>query len=259
MTTSKSTQPIAPKRIVIKLGGSMLEGLNENFFTNFKKLQAAGNEIIIVHGGGPAINKELAKNNITSTSINGIRVTSEEAIGIVQSTLVGQVNPTLVHQLNKSGIVAIGLSGYDGNLLECTFLDKETYGFVGEINKVNCAMLETLLANGITPVISSISCTDNGTPLNINADTVANKVALAIKAESLQLVTDTPGIKIEGEVQQVVTSTAIAEWITSGEIYGGMIPKVTAALDCLAAGIPSVQIVGEQLEGTTILHQGVLV
>ena len=145
MTTSKSTQLTALKRIVIKLGGSMLEGLNENFFTNFKKLQAAGNEIVIVHGGGPAINKALATNGVTTTSINGIRVTSAEAIGIVQSTLVGQVNPALVHQLNKSGIQAIGLSGYDSQLLQCTILDEATYGFVGEIQQVNTSLIETLL------------------------------------------------------------------------------------------------------------------
>lgn len=257
MTTSKSTQLTAPKRIVIKLGGSMLEGLNENFFTNFKKLQATGHEIVIVHGGGPAINKALASNGISTTSINGIRVTSVEAIGIVQSTLVGQVNPALVHQLNKSGIQAIGLSGYDSQLLQCTILDEATYGFVGEIKQVNTSLIETLLKHGITPVISSIGCTTDGDPLNINADTVASEVALAIKAESLQLVTDTPGIKIGGKVQESVTSTTISDWINSGDIYGGMIPKVTAAMDCLAAGIPSVQIVGDKLCGTTILHQEV--
>lgn len=257
MTTSKSTQLTALKRIVIKLGGSMLEGLNENFFTNFKKLQADGHEIVIVHGGGPAINKALATNGISTTAINGIRVTSAEAIGIVQTTLVGQVNPALVHQLNKSGIQAIGLSGYDSQLLQCNILDQATYGFVGEIQQVNTSLIETLLKDGITPVISSIGCTSNGDPLNINADTVASKVALAIKAESLQLVTDTPGIKIGGEVQGNVTSENIADWITSGDIYGGMIPKVTAALDCLKAGIPSVIIVGDQLTGTTILQQEV--
>lgn len=257
MTTSRSTQPIAPKRIVIKLGGSMLEWLNENHIASFKQLQQQGTDLIIVHGGGPAINKQLAKNGVTSTTINGFRVTSEEAVSIVQSTLIGQVNPTLVHQLNKGGVTALGLSGYDNNLLTCDFLDKETYGFVGEIKKVNSELLDTLLANGITPVISCIGCTEDGIPLNINGDTVASEVALAIKAESLLLVTDTPGIKIDGEVQQLVTASSIHGWIEAEDIYGGMIPKVTAALDCLAAGIPSVQIVGEKLEGTTILQQGV--
>ncbi|SDN22273.1 N-acetylglutamate kinase [Psychrobacillus sp. OK028] len=235
----------------------MLEGLNENFFTNFKKLQSEGLEIVIVHGGGPAINKALATNGILTTAINGIRVTSAEAIGIVQSTLIGQVNPALVHQLNKNGIQAIGLSGYDSQLLQCTILDEATYGFVGEIQQVNTSLIETLLKKCITPVISSIGCTADGNPLNINADTVASEVALAIKADSLQLVTDTPGVKIDGEVQDIATSEKITEWITSGDIYGGMIPKVTAALDCLSAGIPSVEIVGDQLSGTTILQQEV--
>lgn len=256
MTMSKSTQPTAPKRIVVKLGGSMLERLNETHIANFKRIQQQGTELIIVHGGGPAINKQLAKNGVTSTTVDGIRVTSEEAVTIVQSTLIGQVNPTLVHQLNKGGMTAIGLSGYD-NLLTCTFLNKDIYGFVGEIKEVNSDLIETLLTNGITPVISCIGCTNDSTPLNINGDTVASKIALAIKAESLLLVTDTPGIKIDGEVQQVVTASAINRWIESQDIYGGMIPKVTAALDCLVEGIPSVQIVGETLEGTTISQQEV--
>ncbi|QEY20729.1 acetylglutamate kinase [Psychrobacillus sp. AK 1817] len=259
MTTSKSMQPIVPNRIVIKLGGSMLEGLNEEFFANFKKLQAEGNEIIIVHGGGPAINKSLADHGVTSTTINGFRVTSEEAVDIVQCTLVGKVNPSLVLQLNQNGIAALGMSGYDGNLLECDFLDKEIYGFVGEIKKVNTPILEILLVNGITPVISCIGCLPDSTPLNINADTVASKIALAIKAECLLLVTDTPGIKINGEIQEVVQTSSINKWIESEDIYGGMIPKVNAAMDCLKEGIPSVKIVDEQLHGTTIVHQEVYV
>ncbi|TQR21212.1 acetylglutamate kinase [Psychrobacillus vulpis] len=257
MTTSKSTQLTALKRIVIKLGGSMLERLNKEHIANFKQLQQQGTELIIVHGGGQAINKQLEKNGVTSTTINGFRVTSKEAADIVQTTLIGQVNPTLVHQLNKSGITAIGLSGYDANLLDCDVLDKETYGFVGEIKEVNSSLLDTLIASGITPVISCVGCAEDGTPLNINGDTVASKVALAMKADSLLLVTDTPGIKINGEILQLVSTSAINSWIETADIYGGMIPKVSAALDCLAAGIPSVQIVGEKLEGTTILKQGV--
>lgn len=250
-------QPIVPNRIVIKLGGSMLEGLNEEFFANFKKLQAEGHEIIIVHGGGPAINKSLADHGVTSTTINGFRVTSEEAVDIVQCTLVGKVNPSLVLQLNQNGIAALGMSGYDGNLLECDFLDKGVYGFVGEIKKVNTAILDIQLVNGITPVISCIGCLPDSTPLNINADTVASKIALAIKAECLLLVTDTPGIKINGEIQEVVQTSSINKWIESEDIYGGMIPKVNAAMDCLMEGISSVKIVDEQLHGTTIVHQEV--
>lgn len=254
---SKSTQHTVRKRIVIKLGGSMLEGLNESFFANLKQLQDAGQDIIIVHGGGPAINKELAKQNVTSSVVNGIRVTSEEAVDIVQSTLIGRVNPALVHQLNKGGVGAIGLSGYDGNLLTCSFLDEAVYGFVGDIQQVHTELLETILGSGLVPVLSSIGSADDGTPLNINADTVASEVALAVKAEQLYLVTDTPGIKIDEKVQHSASTSAIVEWIESGEIYGGMIPKVKAALDCLTAGIPSVKIVGQQMIGTIITNEGV--
>jgi acetylglutamate kinase len=238
--------------MVIKLGGSMLEELSEAFLTNFKQLQETGHELIVVHGGGPFINKELAKQKVLSSIVNGIRVTSEQAVGIVQATLIGQVNPLLVHQLNKGGIDAIGLSGYDGKLLTCTVLDKDLYGFVGEIQHVRTELIESLLDAGLVPVISCFGATDDGLPLNINADTVASKVALAMNADSLILVTDTPGIQIEGSVQQTASPTEIIQWIETGEIYGGMLPKVKAALDCIGAGIPSVQIVGQQLEGTAI-------
>ena len=144
----------------------------------------AGHDVVLVHGGGPFINKELAKNNVLSSVVNGIRVTSKEAVGIVQSTLIGQVNPALVHQLNKGGIDAIGLSGYDGKLLTCTMLDEELYGFVGEIQHVRTELIETILQAGLVPVISCIGATEDGAPLNINADTVASKIALAINADS---------------------------------------------------------------------------
>ncbi|WP_111439358.1 acetylglutamate kinase [Psychrobacillus insolitus] len=257
MTMSKSTQATVLKRIVVKLGGSMLEGLNDQFFMNFKRLQEEGNQLIIVHGGGPAINKELARNNVTSTTINGIRVTSKEAVGIVQSTLIGKVNPALVHELNKDGIVAVGLSGYDGQLLECTLLNEEIYGFVGEIQQVNTSLLDTFLQAGVTPVIACIGCTADGHALNINGDTVASEIALAMKADSLLLVTDTPGIKINDVVQEMVTQAEIDNWIETGDIFGGMIPKVQAAVECLQSGIPSVQIVGEKLVGTVIISQEV--
>ncbi|MFC5589823.1 acetylglutamate kinase [Sporosarcina soli] len=258
MTTSKSTQHTEHKRIVIKLGGSMLEGLESSFFKTFHEFQNAGYEIIIVHGGGPAINRELAKNGVTSSVVNGIRVTSKEAVSIVQATLVGQVNPFLVHQLNKAGIEAIGLSGYDGKLLSCTVLDEAVYGSVGQIQQVQTDMLEKLLKAQIVPVISCIGATADGAPLNINADTVASEIALAVKADSLLLVTDTPGIQINQVIQATVSPDEITQWVASGDIYGGMIPKVEAALACLQSGIPSVQIVGQQLTGTDITLQEVL-
>jgi len=257
MTTSKSMLHTDRKRIVIKLGGSMLEGLQSGFFNTFHKMQSEGYEIVIVHGGGPSINAKLREYAIESTIDNGIRVTCEKSIAVVKDVLIGEVNLLLVNQLNREGIEAIGLNGFDGKLLTCTLLDEERYGFVGHIQDVNARLLEKLLAAGIVPVISCIGATECGKPLNINADTVASKIALAIHANSLLLVTDTPGITIKDEIQTAVSPKEIVSWIEAGDIYGGMIPKVHAAIDCLDAGIPTVQIVDQQLGGTTIGYEEV--
>ncbi|WP_042474568.1 acetylglutamate kinase [Bacillus ndiopicus] len=254
MTTFKSMHHTA-RNIVIKLGGSTLEGLNTAFFHKIQALQQEGYRIIITHGGGPAINRTLAANHVASHVLNGIRVTTSEAIDLVKTTLIGQVNPFLVHELNAAGIQAIGLNGFDGHLLESTFLDEATYGYVGRIEKVNTELLDAILTANIVPVIACIGATVDGQALNINGDTVASEVALAIKAESLLLVTDVAGIRIEGQYQQEVTESAIGQWIADEHIYGGMIPKVQGALACLAAGIPSVQIVDDTLTGTTILKE----
>ncbi|WP_347178033.1 acetylglutamate kinase [Sporosarcina thermotolerans] len=220
MTTSKSMHHTEHKRIVIKLGGSMLERISDEFFTNFNEMRNEGNEIIIVHGGGPFINEALKENGIESKIDNGIRVTCEKSISIVKQVLIGDVNTSLVHQLNQNGIEAIGLNGFDGKLLECSILDEKRYGFVGDIQSVNKTMIEKLLAANIVPVITCIGSTNDGHSLNINADTVASFIALAIGADSLLLVTDTPGIKINSKIQQIVSPEQVANWIEDGDIYG---------------------------------------
>lgn len=254
MTMSKSTHPTAHK-IVIKLGGSTLEGLNKAFFSNLKKLQEDGYKVIITHGGGPAINRELAKQNVKTEIIDGIRVTNEEAIGIVQSTLIGKVNPQLVNELNGAGIKAIGLNGFDMNLLLCDYLHKETYQYVGKIKKINIDLIDMLIEQNIVPVIACIGVSEDGKGLNINGDTVASDVALAVGAESLIIVTDVSGIKINDEFQKRATPKEIGKWIKEGHIYGGMIPKVQGAIQCLQAGIPSVQIVDDRLVGTILSEE----
>lgn len=253
MTTFKSTQATAHKRLVIKLGGSTLEGLNKAFFESFKALQQQGYQVVITHGGGPAINRALATANIESTTVNGLRVTTDEMIDLVKTTLIGQVNPYVVSQLTQAGIQAVGLNGFDATILTSDYLDKDTYGHVGEVQQVNVAVIEALLAAGFVPVIACIGATTQGQALNINGDTVASEVALALQAEQLLLVTDVSGIRIEDTWQTSATKAQIDTWIDEGHIYGGMIPKVQGALDCLAAGIPSVQIVNDQLTGTTIV------
>lgn len=254
MTTSKLTHHTA-RNIVIKLGGSTLGELNDGFFARVKEWQKQGYNVIITHGGGPAINRALAEKQIATKALGGIRVTCDKAIEVVKSTLISEVNPLLVHQLNKAGIKAIGLNGFDGQLLVSHFLDEATYGYVGEIKEVNCTLLQSLLTAGVVPVIACIGATTDGQALNINGDTVASEVALAINAQSLLLVTDVQGIRIENEYIQDAAEEDIQQWITEGHIYGGMIPKVEGALACLHAGIPSVQIVDSTLQGTTIAKE----
>ena len=257
MIMCKSTHH-TDRKIVIKLGGSTLEGLNEQFYQKIKLLQEEGFQIVITHGGGPAINRSLEKLSIPSKIIDGLRVTTDDMIGIVQKTLIGEVNPYVVAQLNAANIPAIGLNGFDGGLLKGHYLNKDVYGHVGEATKVNVKVVEQLLQLDIVPVIACIGVTEHFEPLNINGDTVACQVAKAIQAESLLLVTDVSGIRINDEYQTMVTEEEIDQWIAEGDIYGGMIPKVKGALQCLNAGIPSVQIVGETLKGT-IITQGELV
>lgn len=259
MITSKSTQATEPKPLtVIKLGGSLLDQLTADFYVGLLALKNSGHSIVIVHGGGPAINQQLADQNIETPIKDGLRVTSEEAVKIVQSTLVGLVNPSIVHRLNSVGIQAIGLNGFDDHLLLCDYLDPDVYQCVGKIRAVKPELLNVLTGNDYVPVLSCIGTTEDGQALNINADTVAGKVAYALQADELLLVTDTPGIKINDETQHHSSPDQIASWIESGDIYGGMIPKVQAALECIEAGVVSVKIVGESLQGTTISREAAI-
>lgn len=258
MTTFKSTQHTDhKKKVIIKLGGSMLSGLNEVFFRQLKKIRETS-EVIIIHGGGPAINEALKKASLGSSIIEGIRVTDEAAISIVSQTLIGQVNPMLVGQLNQSGIQAIGLNGQDAKLLVCDYLNQPLYHFVGDIQQVNVKILDDLVALGQVPVVACIGADCEGQLLNINGDTVASAIALACKADELLFVTDVNGVKIDGQAIKQTSKQQIDEWIEEGHIYGGMIPKVVAATNCVLAGVPAVKIVGADLQGTTINGEKVL-
>lgn len=251
MTMFKSTLPI-DRKLVIKLGGSTLEQLSDAFYARIHEYKRLGYHVVITHGGGPAINRALKEKNIESKIVNGLRVTTDDMIKVVQQTLIGEVNPYVVAQLNNAGIPAIGLNGFDMGLLKALYLEESTYGHVGEITEVNVGFLNQLLALDVVPVVACIGSTDDQKPLNVNGDTVACHVAKAMEAESLLLVTDVQGIRIDGENQIAVTEQQINEWIENGSIYGGMIPKVQGALDALKAGIPTVQIVNETLVGTSI-------
>ncbi|WP_240794271.1 acetylglutamate kinase [Bacillus sp. BHET2] len=246
MTTSKSMQVIEHKPvIVVKLGGSILSKLSTSFSRNIKELQHHYH-IILVHGGGPHISEMLNNLGIESTFTNGQRKTTGAVLEVAEQVLKGKVNGELTHRLSLSGLNAVGLCGYDAGLLKATFIDEKSLGFVGKIEEVNLTLLDNLLSLNYLPVIAPLAMTKEGQKLNVNADLAASAIAESLQAEKLVFVTDVPGILKDGELVSRVTIDVILQYIESGVIHGGMIPKVQAALSALNLNMNEVMIVGCQ-------------
>ncbi|HLO02064.1 MAG TPA: acetylglutamate kinase [Symbiobacteriaceae bacterium] len=232
-------------RFVMKCGGSTLAALPDRFYEGLKRLQAVGAQPVIVHGGGPAINETLAKLGIESRFVNGLRVTTEPVLDVVEMVLAGQINKAIVQRLQAVGAQAMGISGTDGGLLTAKpVANSDEIGFVGQVTAVKTAMIDEVCRMGYIPVIAPLGIDASGQRYNINADTAAGAVTAALGAERLVMVTDVPGILRDGKLLPLVTVAEVEAMIASGEIYGGMIPKVKAALDCLAGGVDEVVIVG---------------
>jgi acetylglutamate kinase len=231
------------KTILIKCGGSTLEELSSDFFASLHELKKQDYRIIIVHGGGPDINRMLEQLQVEAEYVNGLRKTNEATLKVVEMVLSGQTNRKLVQKLAMNGLMAVGLNGSDAGLLKGRFVDKNRLGFVGEITEVNKEIVELLLDKDIIPVITPIATATDGTKLNVNADYAAAAVANALNVEQCLFVTDVEGIMINGAVKETITSIDIRNYIEKGEIYGGMIPKVESAVKALQKGIESVRIV----------------
>ena len=229
--------------IVLKCGGSTIDTLSESFFTNIKKLQKSGMKPIIVHGGGPAIKDMLDKLQIETEFVDGLRKTTEPVMDVVEMVLTGVVNNGITRKLNDVGIQSIGLSGSDVQLLKAIPKDIKRLGFVGEVTEVNVSYLEELINIGVVPVIAPIALGDEGICLNINADTAAGAIAKAVGAKQLIFVTDVPGIMRESKLLTSVTEEEIHIMIEEGTIYGGMIPKVEAALGSLSEDLQEAMII----------------
>ncbi|HEX7064472.1 MAG TPA: acetylglutamate kinase [Bacillales bacterium] len=228
--------------VVVKCGGSTIDTLSDDFFRSIKKLQETGHAPVIVHGGGPAIKRMLALLNVESEFVDGLRKTDEQVMEVVEMVLSGSVNKTLVRKLGHAGLNAVGLSGCDSHLLEATPRNQEKLGFVGEVAAVNTTLLFDLLEKGIVPVIAPVGISDSGHAYNINADTGAGAIASALAAEKLLFVTDVPGIMKNGELIEKTTEAEVEKFIRDGTIYGGMIPKVEAALKSLRGNLHEVVI-----------------
>jgi acetylglutamate kinase len=233
---------------VMKCGGSTLAALPDSFFEDLRELQQGGVQPVIVHGGGPAISDNLAKLGIESSFVNGLRVTTEEVLDVVEMTLAGSINKAIVRRIQGTGGKALGLSGVDGNLIQARpVANSSEVGLVGEVTGVQADIVTGILSMGYIPVIAPIGVDSQGQRYNINADTAAGAVASHVQSPRMIVVTDVPGIMrtIDGQkvVLPSVTVQAIEDLIESGEIYGGMIPKVRAAMDCIQGSVSEVVIV----------------
>lgn len=234
---------------VMKCGGSTLAALPDSFFQDLKGLQDEAIIPVIVHGGGPAISDTLGKLGIETEFVGGLRKTNEAVLDVVEMVLSGQINKEIVRKIQLSGARALGLSGVDGKLIQAVpVVNADEVGLVGDVTHVNAELIQGVVKMGYMPVIAPVGLgADGGQRYNINADTAAGAVASHLGVERMIVVTDVPGIMkvVDGEkrVLPSVTVKEIDEMIASGEIYGGMIPKVRAAVQCIQGKVREVIIV----------------
>ncbi|MCF6093445.1 acetylglutamate kinase [Microaerobacter geothermalis] len=242
--------------MVIKCGGSTMEQLPPLFYKELTLLREKGVTPILVHGGGPAISSMLNRLQIKPRFIDGMRVTDEATLEVVEMVLVGQINKHLVRQIHLAGGKSIGLCGSDGFLIEADPLPGNL-GCVGEIKTVNPSVIFDLVKLGYIPVIAPIGVDRKGNRYNINADIAAGAIASHLGVKQLVMITDVPGImaEVNGKKQVIplLDEKKVLEMMNSGEIYGGMIPKVRASLDCLNESVQEVIIVRGIDEG--VLHK----
>ena len=231
------------KTVVIKYGGNAMvsEDLRHAVMSDIILLHLVGIRVVVVHGGGPEINEMLNKVGKQSQFVNGLRYTDEETMDIVQQVLCGRVNKNMVSTLNRMGGRAIGLCGLDGSMLEANRLG-DAYGMVGQVVRVNPDVVMDALEKDYIPVVSTVAQgLDQETSYNINADTAAAKLAVALGAEKLILLTDVRGLlrdpKDESTLIHVVQMSEVPGLIKDGVIKGGMIPKIDCCVEAVRSGV----------------------
>ncbi|HLS57325.1 MAG TPA: acetylglutamate kinase [Zeimonas sp.] len=252
--------------VVVKYGGNAMtdEKLKQSFARDVVLLKLVGLNPVVVHGGGPQIEQLLARVGKKGEFVQGMRVTDAETMDIVEMVLAGQVNKEIVELINHAGGRAVGLTGQDGGLIRARRLriaskdrpeEEIDIGQVGEIEKIDPGIIQTLTANGFIPVIAPIGSGEEGETYNINADVVAGKVAEVLKAEKLVLLTNTPGVLDKtGKLLTGLSAREIDDLFADGTISGGMLPKISSALDAAKAGVNSVHIVDGRVDHCLLLE-----
>ena len=254
------------KKIVIKYGGNAMteDRLKEGFARDVILLKLVGMNPVVVHGGGPQIDDALKKVGKAGTFIQGMRVTDEETMEVVEWVLGGEVQQDIVMLINHFGGQAVGLTGKDGGLIHARKMmipNKEKpgemldIGFVGEIDSINPAVVKALQDDAFIPVISPIGFGEDGQAYNINADLVAGKMAEILKAEKLVMMTNIPGVMDKsGNLLTDLTAREIDGLFADGTISGGMLPKISSALDAAKSGVNSVHIIDGRIEHSLLLE-----
>ena len=257
------------KTIVIKYGGAAMEGeaLKSSFARDIVLMKLVGVNPVVVHGGGPQIGRLLARIGKETRFVEGMRVTDSETMDVVEMVLGGLVNKEIVNLINGHGGNAVGLTGKDGRLIHARKLTMTRsrpeldapeiidMGHVGEVASIDTGLLEHLARGDFIPVIAPIGVGDGGMSYNINADLVAGKLAQALKAEKLMLLTNTPGLlDRNGELIASLDVRAVEALIADGTIAGGMLPKVRCALDAVQGGVHTAQIIDGRVEHAVLLE-----
>ena len=256
------------KTIVIKYGGNAMvdETLKKEFARDVVLMKLVGMNPVIVHGGGPQIGQLLDRIGKKSEFIDGLRVTDSETIDVVEMVLGGLVNKSIVALINAHGGKAVGLSGKDGDMIRARKMvfhkdgstnddDIVELGFVGEIEAINPLVVDVLDQEDFIPVIAPIGVGVDGKAYNINADTVAGRLAVTLGAEKLILLTNTPGVLDKsGELLTGLSESRVKALIEAGTISGGMLPKVKCAVDAVAGGVRTATISDGRVPHATLLE-----
>lgn len=247
------------KYVVAKYGGNAMTDpqLKKSVMQDILLLQLVGVKVILVHGGGPEISAMLKKLSIESHFENGLRVTDDDTMEVVQMVLAGKVNKSLAADLSALGGRAVGLCGIDGDLIK-VHQKNEKLGHVGEIDEINTKILDDLLDGGFIPVISSIGIDDDGNPYNINADTAAAKIAAALHAESMVVMSNINGVlRDKDDENSLISQMSLAdaeELKKSGIIAGGMIPKVDCCTNAVKEGVKKVFIINGEIPHAILIE-----
>lgn len=262
-------QRFTGRTFVVKFGGNAMVDpeLHASFARDIVLMKLVGINPIVVHGGGPQIGSLLDKLNIESRFVEGMRVTDAETMDVVEMVLGGSVNKEIVASINSHGGKAIGITGKDGRLIRARPLEVRRdrpehpaseiidVGQVGEVRQVDREILDLIIDSDFVPVIAPVGADEDGNTFNINADLVAGKIAQVMQAEKLMLLTNVAGLMdADGEVLTGLSTSRVDELITDGTVYGGMLPKISCALDAVKSGVSSAHIVDGRVPHAVLLE-----